>query len=132
VGKALIRAASICLLDRSGQRVLLGRRRAPPSAGSWAFPGGRSRPGETALQTGIRELAEETGIRLRHPRATATHTVLAGRPARFRVTCVVVEIDEAPDPRPGPEMRARWIGLREAAALRPMTTGTRRVLRELS
>lgn len=132
MGEALIPAASICLLDRSGRRVLLGRRRGPPSAGSWAFPGGRSKPGETALQTAIRELAEETGIRLNRPHAKTTHTVLVGRPARFQVTCVVVEIDGAPDPRPGREMEARWIGLREAADLRPMTTGTRRVLREIT
>jgi 8-oxo-dGTP pyrophosphatase MutT (NUDIX family) len=112
--------------------VLLGRRRTPPSVGSWAFPGGRSRPGETALETGIRELAEETGIRLRDVRPAATHTVLVGRPARFRVTCNVVEVEDAPDPVPGPELDARWVGIGDAGGLRPMTAGTRRVLREIS
>ncbi len=128
----LIPAASICLVDRIRGRVLLGRRKTPPSAGSWAFPGGRTLPGETALETGLRELAEETGIRLPVRPPTATHTVLAGRPARYRVTCLVVEVADAPDPVPGPELDARWVELREAAELRPMTAGTRRVLRALT
>jgi len=132
VEDGLIPAASICLVDRSRGRVLLGRRRIPPSAGSWAFPGGRTHPGETALETGFRELAEETGIRLPIRQPSATHTVLVGRPARYRVTCLVVEVADAPDPVPGPELDAQWIGLPEAAGLRPMTRGTRRVLRELT
>jgi 8-oxo-dGTP pyrophosphatase MutT (NUDIX family) len=89
-------------------------------------------PGETALETGLRELAEETGIRLPIRDASATHTVRAGRLARYRVTCFVVEIEDAPDPVPGPELDARWVALRDAVDLRPMTIGTRRVLRELT
>ena len=128
----LIPAASICLLDRSRGRVLIGRRKVAPSAGSWAFPGGRTVPGETLLETGFRELEEETGIHLPIRDPAATYTVLAGRPARYRVTCFVVEIADGPQPVPGPELDARWVALREAPALRPMTPGTRRVLRELS
>jgi 8-oxo-dGTP pyrophosphatase MutT (NUDIX family) len=123
------RAASICLLDRQHRRVLLGRRRTAPSRGSWAFPGGRSLPGESALDTALRELREETGIGLRDVSVAGTHTVQAGA---FEITCVVVEADGATEPVPGPELDARWVDLHEAAGLRPMTRGTRRVLRALS
>lgn len=43
-------------------QVLLVRRRNPPDAGLWGFPGGRVEPGETALAAAARELCEETGI----------------------------------------------------------------------
>ncbi|WP_425010644.1 NUDIX hydrolase [Paracoccus alkanivorans] len=45
-----------------GDEVLLVRRRNPPDAGLWGFPGGHVDPGETALAAAARELAEETGV----------------------------------------------------------------------
>lgn len=42
--------------------MLLARRRNPPDAGLWGFPGGHVEPGETALAAAVRELAEETGV----------------------------------------------------------------------
>jgi 8-oxo-dGTP diphosphatase len=45
-----------------GDDVLLVRRRNPPDAGLWGFPGGHVDPGETALTAAARELAEETGV----------------------------------------------------------------------
>jgi 8-oxo-dGTP pyrophosphatase MutT (NUDIX family) len=49
-----------------GAALLLCRRalRMTRHAGQWALPGGRIEPGETSLETGLRELDEELGIRL--------------------------------------------------------------------
>ncbi|MCB1685718.1 MAG: CoA pyrophosphatase [Pseudomonadales bacterium] len=46
--------------------LLLTRRAASlrKHAGQWAFPGGRLDPGETPVQTALRELEEEVGVRL--------------------------------------------------------------------
>lgn len=44
-------------------RFLLVKRRNPPAADLYAFPGGRAEPDETLSQTAIRELLEETGLR---------------------------------------------------------------------
>lgn len=56
------RLAALAVVVRE-QRVLLVRRRNPPDAGRWGFPGGHVEPGETALAAAVRELHEETGLR---------------------------------------------------------------------
>lgn len=53
-------AASVIVLKRDA--VCLVRRKAPPMAGLWSFPGGRLEPGETPADAARRELAEETGL----------------------------------------------------------------------
>lgn len=66
------RLASSAILERDG-RYLLIRRRNPPSADLFAFPGGRTEPGETPAETALRELFEETGITARDPQLFATY-----------------------------------------------------------
>ncbi|MBP2547425.1 ADP-ribose pyrophosphatase YjhB (NUDIX family) [Neorhizobium galegae] len=66
------RAASSAILEREG-RYLLIRRRNPPSADLFAFPGGRGEPGETPADTAVREFFEETGIMAREPELFATY-----------------------------------------------------------
>jgi ADP-ribose pyrophosphatase YjhB (NUDIX family) len=45
-------------------RILLIRRGTAPSAGKWSIPGGRCLPGESAAVACVREVAEETGVRV--------------------------------------------------------------------
>ncbi len=51
------------------------RRRNPPAADLFAFPGGREEPGETPEETALREFFEETGIRAYDPKLFATYDV---------------------------------------------------------
>jgi 8-oxo-dGTP pyrophosphatase MutT (NUDIX family) len=60
-------AVAVCVTERDGiPRLLLTRRsrRLNAHAGQWALPGGRTDPGETAVDGALRELAEEVGLEL--------------------------------------------------------------------
>ena len=52
------------VIKDSAGRLLLIRRGHEPGAGLWSLPGGRIEPGETDQQAGIREVLEETGLRV--------------------------------------------------------------------
>ena len=50
------------VLVRRGDHVLLGRRLSGHGLGTWSFPGGKPKQGESPVQCGLRELREETGL----------------------------------------------------------------------
>jgi ADP-ribose pyrophosphatase YjhB (NUDIX family) len=52
------------IVHDAAARVLLIRRGRPPSEGSWSIPGGRLLPGESAAAACVREVGEETGVRV--------------------------------------------------------------------
>lgn len=58
-----VRCVGAIVQDASG-RLLVIRRGRPPGQGSWSLPGGRVEPGESDAAAVVRELAEETGLRV--------------------------------------------------------------------
>ena len=54
--------ADLVVFSPDLDRVLLIKRGGHPFLGCWAFPGGFANPDESAEQTALRELQEETGI----------------------------------------------------------------------
>lgn len=98
----LVEAASSAILVRDG-RLLLIRRKNPPSYDMFAFPGGRAEPGETPDQTALREFEEETGIHAHEPQLFATYDLISENPGRhfflsvFLVQASADEIAEARD-----------------------------------
>ena len=57
-------ASAACAVVATGREVLLIRRRIPPFAGSWALPGGFQDYGEEPATAAVREVLEETGLRV--------------------------------------------------------------------
>jgi len=55
-----------------GGRLLLVRRGTEPGRGLWSVPGGRVEPGESAEDAVVREVEEETGVRVRVGRLVGT------------------------------------------------------------
>jgi ADP-ribose pyrophosphatase YjhB (NUDIX family) len=58
-------AFGVSVVIRRAGRVLLVRRARPPFAGRWSLPGGRIEPGESPAEAIVREVREETGLRVR-------------------------------------------------------------------
>lgn len=58
-----VRCVGAIIHDAEG-RLLLIQRGHPPGEGLWSIPGGRVEPGESDADAVVREVAEETGLRV--------------------------------------------------------------------
>lgn len=74
-------------------RVLLVERGKPPSAGTWAIPGGSVQLGETLRQAAEREVLEETGVVIRAGEPVLTfETIETDAGGRIRYHYVIVDL----------------------------------------
>lgn len=104
-------AYGVCLDDQN--RVLLQKHPDRP----WNIPGGQPEPGETYEQTVIREVYEETNVRVEHPRFIGYQEVLEDgvvKAYQLRFIATVVAIDERqPDPDEGVMRERMFVPLSE-------------------
>jgi 8-oxo-dGTP diphosphatase len=124
-------AAALALVVDGG-RVLLVKRRNPPDAGLWGYPGGRVEAGEDIAAAALRELREETGV---EAEAGDTLDVIDVRSEGFHyalhaVVCRYVsgspvaadDVDEA-----------EWVDLKHVIhAARPMSEGVAELARRMA
>lgn len=114
--------ASSAILERDG-RYLMVRRRNPPAAEMFAFPGGRAESGETPEQTAVREFLEETGIAVTGPKLFASYDLKTtdddGRlTSHFLLSVFLVEADaDSVAVAADDAMEAGWYTADEIAAL---------------
>ena len=85
MGKAHpIELTNMCMLTRADGKVLVQNRR-DPNWGGLTFPGGHVEPGESLVDSVIREMQEETGLTIRHPRLVGTKSWMQKDGSRYLV-----------------------------------------------
>ena len=97
-------------------RVLLIRRARPPSQGEWTLPGGKQEPGETLEETVVRELREETGLRVRVLRKLEIY-VLERDGHAYDIHEFLCTAEDAPNTPGDDASDARWFRLDELRGL---------------
>ena len=77
-------------------KVLLIQRGADPFKGAWAFPGGFMNMDETADQCAIRELEEETGLKVSTVYQIGTYSKVNRDPRSRTITVAYIAIIDSP------------------------------------
>ncbi|MEV7148164.1 NUDIX domain-containing protein [Streptomyces sp. NPDC093084] len=115
-------AAGVLLFDEEDRFLLVD----PTYKAGWEFPGGVVEPGEAPAQAGVREVAEETGIRLETAPGLLVVDWERPVPPRYGGLRLLFDggrLDSAEAGRlvlPGPELRGwRFVTEQEAAELLP-------------
>lgn len=113
--KVITAAGGIVWRKAGGNRIeiLLVHR---PGYDDWTFPKGKADPGEPLPVTAVREIAEETGYRVRlgHPLPAVTYRVRGGLKQVAYWICRT--IDDSTDFQPSREVdKIRWFAPREAS-----------------
>jgi 8-oxo-dGTP diphosphatase len=105
-----------------GDRVLLGRRRGAHGAGTFAFPGGKPRPGESPADGVVREVLEETGLVLESVAPIMwTDEIFGGRGLHFVTLHYQARVPGSAEPAVlEPEKCESWGWYRWSALPRPL------------
>ena len=107
----------VCYLiaaDSSGDRVLLGRKKFGLGEGNLVGPGGKLEPGETPAEAMVREIAEETSVRVRSEDLQLVGElsyVFAHKPAWSQKSWVFVCRVFSGEPQESAELSPEWFPL---------------------
>ena len=91
-----VTADCIVITREVGPRVLLIQRGFDPYKGCWAFPGGFMNMDETTEQCAIRELEEETGLRLSDVHQIGAYSKVDRDPRGRTITVAYLAIVDEP------------------------------------
>lgn len=95
-------------------KFLMGQRHGSHGAGTWSVPGGHLEFGETPEQTAIREVAEETGVRIKNVRFGAMTNDVFESDGKHYVTLWMVSDWDSGEPtilEPDKFIDQKWVDL---------------------
>ena len=91
-----VTADCVVITKEAEQKVLLIQRGDQPFKGGWAFPGGFMNMDETTEQCAVRELEEETGLRLSDVQQIGAYSKVDRDPRGRTITVAYLAIVDAP------------------------------------
>jgi 8-oxo-dGTP diphosphatase len=108
-----VTADCVVITKEAGPKVLLIERGDEPFKGCWAFPGGFMNMDETTEQCAIRELEEETGLKVSEVHQIGAYSKVNRDPRGRTVTVAYLAIIDAPMAVIGQDdaAKAQWFPL---------------------
>ena len=92
-----VTADSVVMTNEPQPKVLLIQRGADPYKGAWAFPGGFMNMDETTEQCAIRELEEETGLKVTKVQQIGAYSKVDRDPRGRTITVAYLAIIDSPE-----------------------------------
>ena len=108
-----VTADCVVITREAEPKVLLIQRGADPYKGCWAFPGGFMNMDETTEQCAIRELEEETGMKVSELHQIGAYSKVDRDPRGRTITVAYLAVIDAPMAVTGQDdaARAQWFSL---------------------
>jgi len=121
----------IAVVVIKNHRVLLGKRKNSHGAGTWAFPGGHLEFGESIEDCAIREVFEETGIRIKNLKhGPYTNDFFEAEGKHYVTLFVIAEYDSGEPKVKEPRKCARWEWSVWPPALQPQFLPIKNLLKQ--
>ena len=114
-----VTADCIVMTNEPQPKVLLIQRGADPFKGAWAFPGGFMNMDETTEQCAIRELEEETGLKVATVHQVGAYSKVDRDPRGRTITVAYLAIIDSPQEVQGQDdaAKAEWFSIDELPPL---------------
>ena len=114
-----VTADCVVMTNEPQPKVLLIQRGADPFKGAWAFPGGFMNMDETTEECAIRELEEETGLKMSELHQIGAYSKVDRDPRGRTITVAYLAIIDTPVPVKGQDdaAKAEWFPITELPQL---------------
>jgi 8-oxo-dGTP diphosphatase len=124
-----VTADCVVMTKEAGPKVLLIQRGDQPFKGGWAFPGGFMNMDETTEQCAVRELKEETGLRLSKIQQIGAYSKVDRDPRGRAITVAYLAIVDEPIAVTGQDdaTKAEWFPIN---ALPPLAFDHEDIMRD--
>ena len=109
-----IELTNMCMLTREDGKVLV-QNRVDPNWGGLTFPGGHVEPGESLVDSIVREMQEETGLTIRNPKLIGSKSWMQKDGSRYLVLLYIATEYEG-ELRSSEEGDISWMTIEEMRA----------------